>query len=76
MSGVVLDEEGVPEAFLGIIEGDLDSARFSIDTGGGGGGLETWFRLIDWGMIESLFILRVSVGLIVLAPSPVAWVEW
>lgn len=42
---MVLDEDGVAEAFLGIIEGDLDSARFStwlfIDTGGGGGGLET-----------------------------------
>lgn len=40
ISGVVLDEEGVTEAFLGIIDGDLELGRVSIDTGGGGGTLE------------------------------------
>jgi hypothetical protein len=39
MSGVVRADDGVPDAFLGIIEGDLDSARASIETGGGGGTL-------------------------------------
>lgn len=72
ISGVVLDDEGVPEAFLGIIEGDLDSARVSIDTGGGGGTLVEVGVFCDAGMVESRFILRVSVGLIVLAPRPVA----
>lgn len=45
ISGVVLDEDGVPEAFLGIMEGDLDSARVSMDTGGGGGTFEDWLKL-------------------------------
>lgn len=37
ISGVVLDEDGVADAFLGIIDGDLEAARVSIETGGGGG---------------------------------------
>jgi hypothetical protein len=43
ISGVVLDEDGVADAFLGIIDGDLEAARVSIETGGGGGtfGFET-----------------------------------
>jgi hypothetical protein len=36
-SGVVRAEEGVTDVFLGIIDGDLDSARVSRVTGGGGG---------------------------------------
>lgn len=36
MSGVVREDEGVPEVFLGIMDGDFDSARVSIETGGGG----------------------------------------
>lgn len=69
-------DEGVPEVLLGIIEGDLESARVSIDTGGGGGTLMTWFRLWEVGMVDMRLALLVSVGLIVLAPSPVAWEEW
>lgn len=46
ISGVVLAEEGVKEAFRGIMEGDRDSSRISIDTGGGGGGtLASIFKL-------------------------------
>lgn len=41
ISGVVLDEDGVADAFLGIIDGDLEAARVSIETGGGGGAFET-----------------------------------
>ena len=65
----------MPEVLLGIIEGDLESARVSIDTGGGGGTFMTWFRLWEVGMVDMRFALLVSVGLIVLAPSPVAWEE-
>jgi hypothetical protein len=74
-SGVVREDDGVPEVRRGIIEGDFDSALsvgLFIDTGGGGGGVDTWPRLTDCGMVDIRFILLVSVGLIVLAPSPVA----
>jgi hypothetical protein len=43
MSGVVREDDGVPEVLLGIIEGDFDSALSTwlfIDTGGGGGGVD------------------------------------
>jgi hypothetical protein len=79
ISGVVREDDGVPEVLLGIIEGDFDSALSTwlfIDTGGGGGGVETWPRLTDCGIVDIRFILLVSVGLIVLAPSPVACDEW
>lgn len=76
MSGVVRAEEGVPEVLLGIIEGDRDSARVSIDTGGGGGTLMMWFRLWEVGIVDMRFALLVSVGLMVLAPRPVACEEW
>lgn len=72
MSGVVRAEEGVTDAFLGIMDGDLLSARVSIETGGGGGTLIIWFKLCDPGMIDMRFILLVSVGLMVRAPRPVA----
>ncbi len=70
MSGVVLADDSVPEVFLGIIEGDLDSALVSMETGGGGGTSITWLKLWDVGMVDMRFALLVSVGLIVLAPSP------
>jgi hypothetical protein len=77
MSGVVRADDGVTEVRLGIIDGDLDSVRVSIlrvskETGGGGGTLRIWFRLCDVGMVDMRFALFVSVGLIVLAPRPVA----
>ena len=68
MSGVVLDEEGV-EILRGSIEGDRE--EFRIDTSG-------WAVGGVWGIgggccnIDNRFALRASVGLIVLAPSPVA----
>jgi hypothetical protein len=62
----------VAEAFLGIIDGDLDAARVSDDTGGPDATLETWFELMDCGIMDMRFIRLVSVGLMVRAPSPVA----
>jgi hypothetical protein len=38
-SGVVRAEDGVTDVFLGIMEGDRDSALVSRETGGGGGTL-------------------------------------
>jgi hypothetical protein len=70
ISGVVRAEEGVAEAFRGIIDGDLESARVSVDTGGGGGTLVIWFRLWEPGKIDMRCMRFVSVGLMVLAPSP------
>lgn len=72
ISGVVRDDDGVAEAFLGIIDGDLEAARVSDDTGGPDAALETWFKLMDCGIMDMRFIRLVSVGLMVLAPSPVA----
>lgn len=68
-SGVVRDEEGV-DVFRGSIEGERDEARRSdvgrgwVDTGGGMRGV--------LGMMDMRFIRLVSVGLMVLAPRPVA----
>ena len=41
ISGVVLAEDGVAEALRGIMDGDLESARISFDSCGGGGTLAT-----------------------------------
>jgi len=76
ISGVVRDEEGVPDAFRGIMEGERESARVSIETGGGGGTLARKLRLCDCGIVDNRFIRRVSVGLMVRAPKPVACEEW
>lgn len=43
ISGVVRDDDGVAEAFRGIMEGDLECSRGS--RGGGGGASAMWFRL-------------------------------
>lgn len=77
-SGVVRADESVSDGFLGIIDGDLERDLVSIDTGGGrgmlilvlagGGG--------GGGIMDIRFIRRVSVGLIVLAPRPLACAEW
>lgn len=69
MSGVVRDEDGVADAFRGIMDGDLECSRCS--SGGGGGALATWLGPGSWCM-DMRFSLRVSVGLMVLAPSPLA----
>lgn len=71
-SGVKRAGEGVPGALRGSIEGDLDSGRGSTQVGGGKGRLEMMLTLCDLGMAESRFNLLVSVGLMVLAPRPVA----
>jgi hypothetical protein len=69
-SGVVLEDEGV-DTFLGNIEGDLDEVLFDNASGCGVGGV------LGMGggfcKMDSRFALRASVGLTVLAPSPVAW---
>lgn len=72
ISGVVRDDDGVAEAFLGIIDGDLEAARVSIETGGFAGTFETWLELMDCGIMDIRFNLLVSVGLMVRAPRPVA----
>lgn len=66
-SGVVLDEDGV-EAFKGIIDGEREFGRAS--TGGGAVAIEAKL----WGCVDIRFIRCASVGDIVLAPSPLAWV--
>lgn len=72
ISGVVREDEGVG-IFLGSTEGDLEEVRFVRISGWEVGGV--------FGMgggpcsIDSLFALFASVGLTVLAPSPVACEE-
>jgi hypothetical protein len=71
-SGVVRDEDGVG-AFLGSIEADGEREGGRVSAAGGGGtppGGCSW----AWGggNEDKRFMRRVSVGLIVLAPSPVA----
>ena len=68
-SGVVRDEEGV-DIFLGNIEGDLEDVRIVDISGCGVGGV---FGIGGaFCRIDIRFALRASVGLTVLAPSPVA----
>lgn len=71
-SGVALADEGVAEGRRGIIDGERESERLLIETGGGGGKLISWVKgwLCVVGIIDMRFMRRVSVGLIVLAPSP------
>ena len=69
-SGVVREDDGV-DVFLGRTDGDLDEARTSVV--GGGGGRSAISGGIGCCMMDRRFILLVSVGLIVLAPRPVAW---
>lgn len=75
MSGVVREDDGV-DVFLGATEGERDAARSSAAAiGGGGGALAICARLCCiLCIVDSLFIRLASVGLIVLAPSPVACV--
>ena len=67
-SGVVLDEEGV-DIFLGNIEGDLEDVRIADISGCVGGVFGIGGTPCK---IDIRFALRASVGLTVLAPSPVA----
>lgn len=68
MSGVVRDDEGV-ETFRGNIDGDREDVRWFMSGWGVGGVL----GMGGAGCItDSLFARLASVGLIVLAPSPVA----
>jgi hypothetical protein len=73
-SGVVRDEDGVT-LLRGIKDGEVTVARVcvsasaAIGSGCGVGGVD---GIGGAGAIDSLFILRTSVGLIVLAASPVA----
>lgn len=69
-SGVVLEEDGV-EIFRGTMDGERDEARTSVGALGGRGGFAVGVEFGE-GCIDIRFIRRVSVGLIVLAPSPVA----
>ena len=68
ISGVVRDDDGV-ETFRGSIDGEREEVR-RVCSGCGVGGV------LGMGgagcMIDNLFARRASVGLIVLAPSPVA----
>lgn len=70
ISGVVRDDDGV-DTFRGSIEGDRDDVLFIDLSGWGVGGVCG----IGGGqlMVDSLIALRASVGLTVLAPSPLAW---
>lgn len=70
-SGVVREEEGV-DVLRGAEDGDLETARISGTMGD--------CTTVTWGvppgtrpLVDIRFIRRVSVGLIVRAPSPVAW---
>lgn len=67
------EEEGV-EIFRGSIEGERDEERMSAAESGGGfgriGGAGDWPCV--W-CIDRRFNRLVSVGLMVLAPRPVAW---
>lgn len=68
-SGVVREDEGV-EILRGSIDGERDEARTSVAKGNAlvpDGVCWPWFWCID-----NRFIRRVSVGLMVLAPRPVA----
>lgn len=69
-SGVVRDEEGV-EVFRGSIEGEREDALTEVV------GSDCWVGVLGMGgapcIMDIRFILLASVGLTVLAPSPVAW---
>lgn len=61
------------DGFLGLIKGDPEFDLLSIDTGGGGGMLLGWLiGCGGGGIMDMRFIRRVSVGLMVLAPKPLA----
>lgn len=75
-SGVVRADVGVAEVFRGGTAGESVPALASRQTGGGGGGIFARFMLCDCGIMDMRFMRRVSVGLIVRAPRPLAWVEW
>lgn len=74
------EDEGVPEAFLGNIDGDRDVGRVLGSLGNCGGtagdGGRLWLTTCVWCIEDMRFIRLVSVGLIVLAPRPVAWEAW
>ena len=66
------EDEGVVEVLRGAEAGDLETARMSGTMGDCT--TVTWgFPLGTSPLVDIRFILRVSVGLIVRAPSPVAW---
>ena len=69
-SGVVRADEGVT-LFRGIREGEVADRDFE-EKGSGCGVGGVWGIGGGFGMIDSLFILRASVGLMVRAPKPVA----
>lgn len=74
-SGVVREDDGVI-LFLGIMDGEGAAFR-DIDVGVSGwgvGGVKGIGGIV--GIIESLFILRASVGLIVRAAKPVACTQF
>lgn len=68
-SGVVRNDEGVL-VFLGINDGDFEEARAMLCCSGCVGGVYGIGGTP--GTIDMRFALRASVGLIVLAPRPVA----
>jgi hypothetical protein len=74
-SGVARADVGVADNFRGGTTGESVAALASAHTGGGGGML-AMFMLCVCGIIDMRFIRLVSVGLIVLAPRPLAWAEW
>lgn len=73
-SGVVREEQGV-EILRGSMEGERDAERTSADNGGGFGRPGAGAGLWEW-CNDSRFIRLVSVGLMVLAPRPVACGSW
>lgn len=73
ISGVVRPEFEGAATLVGSKDGDLDKAALSLANGGMSGILAISLMPCVWGIMESRFIRRVSVGLIVLAPKPLAW---
>lgn len=69
---MVRDEDGVV-IFRGSIDGECEECRAEISGGAVGGVCGSGGGCCN---IDNRFALRASVGLIVLAPSPVAWFPW
>ena len=61
------------------MDGDREVARISVGScvgRAGDGGCDSVCVVCVWCIVDIRFILLVSVGLMVLAPRPVAWDAW